>query len=154
LGGSDPFIVLDGDHMERTVEAAARGRLGNTGQSCVASKRFIVLDDCYDGFLAGLRDRFAALRPGDPSDPDTTFGPLSSERAAEQLMEQVRDAVEKGASVVIGGDRPDLPGAFVEPTILAGVQPNMRAYHEEPFGPVAVLYRVVSPDAPVSGFAG
>jgi succinate-semialdehyde dehydrogenase / glutarate-semialdehyde dehydrogenase len=69
-------------------------------------------------------------------------------------MEQVRDAVEKGASVVIGGDRPDLPGAFVEPTILAGVQPNMRAYHEEPFGPVAVLYRVVSPDAPVSGFAG
>jgi succinate-semialdehyde dehydrogenase / glutarate-semialdehyde dehydrogenase len=146
LGGSDPFIVLDGDHMERTVEAAARGRLGNTGQSCVASKRFIVLDDCYDDFLAGLRARFAALRPGDPSDPDTTFGPLSSERAAEQLMEQVRDAVEKGASVVIGGDRPDLPGAFVEPTILAGVHPNMRAYHEELFGPVAVVYRVADDD--------
>jgi len=142
LGGSDPFIVLDGERMDRTVDAAAKGRLANTGQSCVASKRFIVLAEVYDAFLSGLRDRFAALRPGDPADPATTFGPLSSERAAEQLMEQVEDAVKQGARVVIGGGRPDLPGAFVEPTILTDVTPQMRAYHEELFGPVAVVYRV------------
>ena len=99
LGGSDPFVVLDGERLERTVDAAAKGRLSNTGQSCVASKRFIVLDGCYDAFLSGLRDRFAALEPGDPADPETQLGPLSSERAATALMEQVADAVEKGATV-------------------------------------------------------
>jgi succinate-semialdehyde dehydrogenase/glutarate-semialdehyde dehydrogenase len=150
LGGSDPFVILDGEHMERTVEAAAKGRLGNSGQSCVASKRFIALAELYDDFVAGLRDRFAALQPGDPSDPATTFAPLSSERAAEQLMEQVQDAIDKGATVVIGGGRPDRPGAFVEPTILTDVTPEMRAYHEELFGPVAVVYRVASEDEAVA----
>jgi succinate-semialdehyde dehydrogenase/glutarate-semialdehyde dehydrogenase len=150
LGGSDPFIMLDGDHMERTIDAAAKGRLGNTGQSCVASKRFIVLDEYCDDFLTGLRDRFAALEPGDPSDPRTTFGPLSSERAAMQLMEQVQDAIEKGARVVIGGGRPDLPGAFVDPTILTQVTADMRAYREELFGPVAVVYRVADEDAAIA----
>jgi succinate-semialdehyde dehydrogenase/glutarate-semialdehyde dehydrogenase len=150
LGGSDPFVVLDGERMERTVEAAAKGRLGNTGQSCVASKRFIVLAEVWDTFLAALRDRFAALRPGDPADPATTFGPLSSERAAQTLIEQVEDAVAKGATVVVGGGRPDLPGAFVEPTILTDVTPQMRAYHEELFGPVAVVHRVDDDDAAVA----
>jgi succinate-semialdehyde dehydrogenase/glutarate-semialdehyde dehydrogenase len=150
LGGSDPFVVLDGERMERTVEAAAKGRLGNTGQSCVASKRFIVLAEVWDPFLAALRDRFAALRPGDPADPATTFGPLSSERAAQTLIEQVEDAVAKGATVVVGGGRPDLPGAFVEPTILIDVTPQMRAYHEELFGPVAVVHRVDDDDAAVA----
>jgi succinate-semialdehyde dehydrogenase/glutarate-semialdehyde dehydrogenase len=149
LGGSDPFVVLDGERMERTVEAATRGRLENMGQSCVASKRFIVLGAHYDAFVSGLRDRFAALTPGDPSDPRTTCGPLASERQAETVIEQVEDAVEKGARVVIGGGRPDLPGAFVEPTILAGVTPEMRAYHEEIFGPVAVVHRVAGEDAAV-----
>jgi succinate-semialdehyde dehydrogenase/glutarate-semialdehyde dehydrogenase len=142
LGGSDPFVVLDGERMERTVTAAAEGRLGNTGQSCVASKRFIVLADYYDDFVSGLRDRFAALEPGDPSDPATSFGPLSSEHAAETLMQQVEDAIQKGARIVIGGGRPDRRGAFVEPTILTDVTPAMRAYREELFGPVAVVYRV------------
>ena len=142
LGGSDPFIVLDGEHLQRTVEAAVSGRLENMGQSCVASKRFIVLPEVYDAFVAGMRDRFAALEPGDPADPATTLGPLSSEQAAHALMEQVEDAVDKGATVVVGGGRPDLPGAFVEPTILTGVTPEMRAYHEELFGPVAVVYQV------------
>jgi succinate-semialdehyde dehydrogenase/glutarate-semialdehyde dehydrogenase len=150
LGGSDPFIVLDGARLDRTVEAAAKGRLGNTGQSCVASKRFIVLAGIYEDFLSGLRDRFAALEPGDPSDPETTFGPLSSERAAQTLVEQVEDAVQKGATVVIGGGRPDLPGAFVEPTILTDVTPGMRAYGEELFGPVAVVHRVADEDAAIA----
>ena len=149
LGGSDPFIVLDGEHLERTVDAAVKGRLGNMGQSCVASKRFIVLDEHYDAFVSGMRDRFATLVPGDPADPATTLAPLSSERAAQDLMEQVEDAVAEGATVVIGGGRPDLPGAFVEPTILTGVTPGMRAYHEELFGPVAVVHRVAGEDEAV-----
>jgi succinate-semialdehyde dehydrogenase/glutarate-semialdehyde dehydrogenase len=120
------------------------------GQSCVASKRFIVLAELYDDFVTGLRDRFAALEPGDPADPATTFGPLSSEQAAEALIEQVQDAVEKGATVVIGGGRPDLRGAFVEPTILTDVAPEMRAYHEELFGPVAVVYRVAGDEAAIA----
>jgi succinate-semialdehyde dehydrogenase/glutarate-semialdehyde dehydrogenase len=119
-----------------------------------------VLGQFFDEFASRLRDRFAALEPGDPSDPETTFGPLASEHAAESLMDQVEDAVEKGATVVIGGGRPDLRGASVEPTILTGVTPDMRAYSEELFGPVAVVYRVadedaaVALDAPVQDFAG
>jgi succinate-semialdehyde dehydrogenase/glutarate-semialdehyde dehydrogenase len=97
-----------------------------------------------------MRDRFAALEPGDPADPGTTFGPLSSEHAVQTLMEQVEDAVEKGATVVVGGGRPDLPGAFVEPTILTDVTPEMRAYHEELFGPVAVVYRVADDEAAIA----
>jgi succinate-semialdehyde dehydrogenase/glutarate-semialdehyde dehydrogenase len=142
LGGSDPFVVLDGERLERTIAAAAKGRLSNAGQSCVASKRFIVLAAVFDAFLAGLRDRFAEVRRGDPADPATTLAPLSSERAAETLREQVEDAVAKGATVVIGGGRPDCAGTFFEPTILTDVTPDMRAYHEELFGPVAVVHRV------------
>jgi succinate-semialdehyde dehydrogenase / glutarate-semialdehyde dehydrogenase len=146
LGGSDPFIVLDRHRLERTLDAAAKGRLSNMGQSCVASKRFIVLAAIYGEFVSGLRSRFAALKPGDPADPATTLGPLSSERAAQTLMEQVEDAVDKGATTVIGGARPDRPGAFIEPTILTGVTPGMRAYHEELFGPVAVVHRAENDD--------
>jgi succinate-semialdehyde dehydrogenase/glutarate-semialdehyde dehydrogenase len=150
LGGSDPFIVLDAEHLERTVDAAVKGRLENMGQSCVASKRFIVLHEHYDAFVSGMRDRFAALTPGDPADPSTTLAPLSSERAAHALLDQVEDAVAKGATVIIGGGRPDLPGAFVEPTILTGVSPAMRAYHEELFGPVAVVHSVADEDEAVA----
>ena len=150
LGGSDPFIVLDAEHLERTVDAAVKGRLENTGQSCVASKRFIVIHEHYDAFVSGMRDRFAALTPGDPADPSTTLAPLSSEQAANALMEQVEDAVDKGATVIVGGGRPNLPGAFVEPTILTGVSPAMRAYHEELFGPVAVVHSVAGDDEAVA----
>ncbi|WP_458077356.1 NAD-dependent succinate-semialdehyde dehydrogenase [Streptomyces sp. EMB26] len=150
LGGSDPFVVLDGHNLERTVHAAFLGRMGNTGQCCVAAKRFIVLADVYDAFVTGLRDRMSEVRPGDPVDPATTLGPLSSEAAADLLMEQVRDAVDKGATVVLGGGRPDLPGAFVEPTLLTDVTPDMRAYREELFGPVATVYRVADEDEAVT----
>jgi succinate-semialdehyde dehydrogenase/glutarate-semialdehyde dehydrogenase len=142
LGGSDPFIVLDGDNLERTVEAAAIGRMHNMGQSCVSAKRMMVVPAAYDDFVSSLAARLAALEPGDPADEGTTLAPMSSERAAEQLMEQVRDALDKGATAVVGGDRIDRPGAFVQPTLLTGVTPGMRAYTEELFGPVAVVYRV------------
>jgi succinate-semialdehyde dehydrogenase/glutarate-semialdehyde dehydrogenase len=150
LGGSDPFVVLDDHNLERTVHAAFLGRMGNTGQCCVAAKRFIALADVYDAFLTGLRDRMSEVQPGDPADPATTLGPLSSEAAAELLMEQIRNAVDKGATVVLGGRRPDLPGAFVEPTLLTDVTPDMRAYREELFGPVATVYRVVDEDEAVA----
>jgi succinate-semialdehyde dehydrogenase / glutarate-semialdehyde dehydrogenase len=149
LGGSDAFIVLDGDRLERTADAATKGRLSNTGQSCVSSKRFFVLAEVFDRFLDAMRERFAALQPGDPSDPATTFGPLSSAHQADTVMEQLQDAIDKGATVVVGGGRPDLPGAFVEPTILTDVTPDMRAYREEVFGPVAVVHRVRDEDEAV-----
>jgi succinate-semialdehyde dehydrogenase/glutarate-semialdehyde dehydrogenase len=142
LGGSDPFIVLDGEDFDRTVDAAVIGRLSNMGQSCVSAKRMIVLADIYYDFVERLRQRFAALTPGDPMDPATTLGPLSSEQAADNLVSQVRDTVAQGATLVLGGKRIDRPGAFVEATILTDVTRGMRAYHEELFGPVAVVYHV------------
>ncbi|MEU3459468.1 NAD-dependent succinate-semialdehyde dehydrogenase [Streptomyces sp. NPDC006733] len=150
LGGSDVFIVLDGEGLERTVGAAVAGRMANTGQSCVAAKRFIVLADVYDDFLDGMRRAFEALRPGDPADEATTVGPLSSERAAAELADQIRETVEQGAELVTGGHRIDRPGAFVEPTILTGVKPGMRAYAEELFGPAAVVHRVADEDEAVA----
>lgn len=142
LGGSDPFIVLDAEGLDRTVEAAVIGRLHNMGQSCVSPKRMIVVPEAYEAFVAAVAERFGSLQPGDPADDATTLAPVSSERAAEQLMDQVRDALDKGATAVVGGRRIDRPGAFVEPTVLTGVTPEMRAYTEELFGPVAVIYRV------------
>jgi acyl-CoA reductase-like NAD-dependent aldehyde dehydrogenase len=109
-----------------------------------------VFHEHYDAFVSGLRDRFAALAPGDPADPATTLAPLSSERAASALMDQVEDAVAKGATVIVGGGRPDSPGAFVEATILTGVSPAMRAYNEELFGPVAVVHSVAGEDEAVA----
>jgi succinate-semialdehyde dehydrogenase / glutarate-semialdehyde dehydrogenase len=142
LGGSDPFIVLDDHNLERTVEAAMIGRMHNMGQSCVSAKRMIVVEPVFKGFVSSLAERMSALKPGDPADESTMLAPLSSERAAEQLMEQVRDALDKGATAVVGGGRIDHPGAFVQPTVLTGVTPQMRAYTEELFGPVAVVYRI------------
>jgi succinate-semialdehyde dehydrogenase / glutarate-semialdehyde dehydrogenase len=150
LGGSDPFIVLDDHNLPRTIEAAFVGRMHNMGQSCVSAKRMMVVPGVFDPFVAGLADRMRTLQPGDPADPSTTLAPLSSERAAEQLVGQVREAIDKGATAVIGGGRIDRPGAFVEPTILAGVTPAMRAFTEELFGPVAVVYRVEDESAAIA----
>jgi succinate-semialdehyde dehydrogenase/glutarate-semialdehyde dehydrogenase len=150
LGGSDPFIVLDGENLERTVEAAFVGRMHNMGQVCTSAKRMIVMPDVFQDFLDGLAERMAELEPGDPADEDTNLAPLSSERAAELLIDQVRDAIDKGAGVITGGHRIDRPGAFVEPTILVDVTPEMRAYSEELFGPVAVVYQVDSDEQAVT----
>jgi succinate-semialdehyde dehydrogenase / glutarate-semialdehyde dehydrogenase len=142
LGGSDPFIVLDSDDVSRTVQAAVAGRMGNAGQACNAAKRIIVVGDLYDEFADQFTAAMAALHPGDPTDPASDLGPLSSEAAAERLMGQIGDAVDHGATLRTGGKRVDRPGAFVEPTVLTEVTPQMRAYHEELFGPAAVIYRV------------
>ena len=149
LGGSDPFIVLDTDDLGRTVKAATMGRMQTSGQACIAAKRLIVPEDIYEPFVEGLKQAFSTFSPGDPSDPSTSLAPLSSEQAAKDLHAQIQDAIDKGATVVTGGGRPDHPGAFVEPTILTDVTPEMRAYSEELFGPAAVVYKVASEDEAV-----
>jgi len=149
LGGSDPFLVLDGADLEQTVAAAVGNRMGNAGQACTASKRFIVLDEVYDTFLDAFVSAMRTHRPGDPADPATVFGPLSSQRAVDDLARQVDEAVAQGATVATGGRCVEGPGAFYEATVLTGVTPDMRAYREELFGPVAVVYRVPSVDAAV-----
>ena len=150
LGGSDPFIVLDADDLGATVKAATMGRMQNTGQACIASKRLIVPEDLYEPFVEGLKQAFSTFAPGDPAEESTSLAPLSSEQAAQDLHAQIQDAIDKGATVVSGGGRPDHPGAFVEPTILTDVTPEMRAYHEELFGPAAVVYKVKDADEAVA----
>jgi succinate-semialdehyde dehydrogenase/glutarate-semialdehyde dehydrogenase len=123
--------------------------MSNTGQACNAAKRFIVVEPYYDEFVAKLTASFEAMRPGDPSDPKTAIGPLSSQSAADTLTEQVETAVSEGATVLTGGQRIDGPGAYVQPTLLADVQPHMRAFAEELFGPVGVVYKVASAEEAV-----
>jgi succinate-semialdehyde dehydrogenase/glutarate-semialdehyde dehydrogenase len=142
LGGSDAFIVLDGADLPAVAKAAAAARMQNGGQACSSSKRMIVTDDVYDEFMAEFTAAMSGYTAGDPYDPATVFGPLSSEQAARNVMDQINDAVAKGASVHLGGRRPDRPGAYVEATVLSGVTADLRAYHEELFGPVAVVYKV------------
>ncbi|MFJ4283999.1 NAD-dependent succinate-semialdehyde dehydrogenase [Streptomyces massasporeus] len=149
LGGSDPFLVLPDADLERAVAAAVEGRMSNAGQACTASKRFIVVDPLYDRFLADFTKAVQALTVGDPTEDEVRIGPLSSEEAARTVIAQVRDAAQQGATVVTGGVRPARGGAFVEPTILTGVTPGMRAYHEEIFGPVAVVHRAADTAAAI-----
>jgi succinate-semialdehyde dehydrogenase/glutarate-semialdehyde dehydrogenase len=142
LGGSDAFIVLDDADMDHAIKWAVWGRMYNAGQTCCASKRFIVLDAVADTFLEKFRAELALLKPGDPMDPQTTLGPLSSESALDILVKQVDVAVAKGAKVVLGGKRYDRPGAYMEPTILTDVTPQNPAFRDEFFGPVAMFFRV------------
>jgi succinate-semialdehyde dehydrogenase/glutarate-semialdehyde dehydrogenase len=146
LGGSDPFILLGTDDVDAAAEAAAEARLDNTGQSCNAAKRFIVLDELYDEFLESFREKLAAAKPGDPTEEDTAVGPLSSETAADRLEDQVRRAIDNGAEVLVGGKR---EGNYFEPTILTGIEPGDEASQEEFFGPVAQVYRAGSEEEAV-----
>ena len=150
LGGSDAFIVLEDADLDAAVRWAVWGKMNNTGQCCVAAKRFIVVDEVADRFLDGFRAALDALVPGDPMDPATTLGPLSSEAAAVGLVAQVDAALAHGAKALIGGHRIDRPGAFVEATILTDVEPTNPAFREEFFGPVALFFRVADEDAAIA----
>src|SRR5689334_15770979 len=143
LGGSDPFIVLGANDLDAVVADAVNARLDNTGQSCNAAKRFIVVDDLYEPFVEKFAAAMAAAPQGDPMTRGIVLGPLSSVEAAERLEKQVDKAVSDGAKVVIGGKR---DGAFYPATVLTGVTPAMDAYREEFFGPVGVVYRVTNED--------
>jgi len=149
LGGNDPFIVLEDADLEKTIKMAIKGRMTNTGQSCVASKRFIVVESVAEAFLVGLKKGMGSMKLGDPMNPDTDVGPLSSESAAQKLDEQVQEAVKAGATVVLGGGRPDRKGAYFNPTILTDVTPAMPSYDQELFGPVATVYVVKDEDEAV-----
>jgi succinate-semialdehyde dehydrogenase/glutarate-semialdehyde dehydrogenase len=150
LGGSDAFIVLEDADLDKAVKSAINGRMGNAGQACTASKRFIVVEAMADQFLEKFQSAMQNFKPGDPLEKATTLAPLSSAGALENLLKQVEKAAEHGAKIVMGGKRIDLPGAFMQPTILTNISPENPAYSEEFFGPVALFFRVADEDAAVA----
>ncbi|MDQ0691172.1 NAD-dependent succinate-semialdehyde dehydrogenase [Arthrobacter sp. W4I7] len=146
LGGSDPFLVLDSADVDQAAAHALFGRFGNTGQACNAAKRIIVTDAVYDEFVEKFVGAVTSVKVGDPTEADTFMGPLSSSAARDGLAAQVDDAIAKGANVLTGGAPLEQPGAWYQPTVLTGVTEDMRAFSEELFGPVAVVYRASSED--------
>ena len=148
LGGSDAMIVLGGD-VERIAGIAAKARLSNAGQACNSPKRMIVLQEHYDTFVDALVKAVESTPVGDPTEPSVKMGPLSSTDAVDTLAELVDDAREKGVTVRTGGSRLERDGAFFAPTVLTDVTPQMRAFAEELFGPVAVVHAVPDVDAAV-----
>ncbi len=150
LGGSDAFIVLDDADLDQSVHWAIWGKMNNTGQSCVAPKRFIVVDELAERFLAKFSAGLRALTAGDPLDPSTTLGPLSTESALAKLVAEVDQAVRGGARIVLGGARIERAGAFMQPTILTDLSPHNPAVREGFFGPVALFYAVKDEAAAVA----
>jgi succinate-semialdehyde dehydrogenase/glutarate-semialdehyde dehydrogenase len=142
LGGSDAFIVLEDADLDLTIPWAVWGRMYNAGQTCCAAKRFIVVDSIADKFIERFQAALSALKAGDPMDETTTLGPLSSEAALVQLLQQVENAVAGGAKLLIGGKRIDRPGSYMEPSILIDIAPENPAFRDEFFGPVAMVFRV------------
>ena len=146
LGGSDPFIVMPSADLDKAAEVATTARCQNNGQSCIAAKRFFVHADVAEEFTRLFAEKLGALAVGDPMDPATLVGPLATESGRDDVEKYVQDAVAKGATVVVGGKRPDGPGWFYPPTLLTGITPQMDLYAEEVFGPVAALFTVGSLD--------
>jgi len=141
LGGSDPFIVLEDADLARAAQIAAEARLQNSGQSCIAAKRFIVVEPIAQDFIERFTAEMGARRVGDPLDPAISIGPQARLDLRENLHRQVRESVQRGAQVVLGGQLPGGPGVFYPPTVLTAVQPGMPAFDEETFGPVAAVVR-------------
>ncbi|MEE3853021.1 aldehyde dehydrogenase family protein [Gordonia sp. LSe1-13] len=149
LGGSDPFVVLDDADVERAAETLVARRLQISGQVCASPKRIIVTDKVADRLTDLVAEGFRRQVVGDPFDPSTTVGPLSSESAADDLQALYDDAVSKGAVVVVPGGRVAGPGAFFAPAVLTGITRDMRLYYEEAFGPIALIHRVPDADAAI-----
>jgi succinate-semialdehyde dehydrogenase/glutarate-semialdehyde dehydrogenase len=141
LGGSDPFIVLPDADLDRAIATAVKARVVNSGQSCIAAKRFIVVEGAYDRFAEGFADAMKALRVGDPMDPTTEVGPLATAPILATLADQVARSVAAGARVLVGGHKLERTGNFYAPTVLADVPRGAPAFAEELFGPVATLLR-------------
>jgi succinate-semialdehyde dehydrogenase/glutarate-semialdehyde dehydrogenase len=142
LGGSDPFIVMPGADLDAAAQTAVKARVVNNGQSCIAAKRFIVAEAVADEFERRFVAGMEALVVGDPLDPKTDVGPLATEAQLLTIADQVDRSVEAGARVLTGGRKLDRPGWYYAPTVLTGITPDSPAYHEEVFGPVALLFRV------------
>ncbi len=146
LGGSDPFIVMPSADFDVAVTTAVKARTINNGQSCIAAKRFIVAAEIYDKFEERFVSEMQSLRIGDPMDESTEIGPLATPQIRDDLVEQVKKAVDSGARVLTGGKKLDGPGNFYEPTVLVNVDPSSTVSCEEIFGPVAMLFRVADID--------
>jgi succinate-semialdehyde dehydrogenase/glutarate-semialdehyde dehydrogenase len=141
LGGSDAYVVLEDADLASTVETCVTSRLINSGQSCIAAKRFIVAGEVHDEFVERLVERMGAARMGDPTDPAVQVGPQARRDLRDDLHDQVERSVEAGAELLLGGEIPEGPGAYYPPTVLAGVHAGMAAFDEELFGPVAAVVR-------------
>jgi succinate-semialdehyde dehydrogenase/glutarate-semialdehyde dehydrogenase len=151
LGGSDPFIVMPGADIDEALDSAVTARMINNGQACIAAKRFIIHQEIYDDFLKGLTERYRALKVGDPMDPDTDLGPLSSAGAAEELEGQVRECLEQGGRLAFrgsldgearSGGKSLKNGFFFPPVIIADLPVEAPMAQQEFFGPVALVFRV------------
>jgi succinate-semialdehyde dehydrogenase/glutarate-semialdehyde dehydrogenase len=150
LGGSDPFIVLPSADLDAAVETAVKARTVNTGQSCIAAKRFIIAASVYDQFIPCFVAAMEALRVGDPLLPDTQIGPLASAAGVDAIEDQVARSVRAGARLLTGGKRIGTRGNFFAPTVLGDVPPDAPVAREETFGPVAAVFRVPSLDAAIA----
>jgi succinate-semialdehyde dehydrogenase/glutarate-semialdehyde dehydrogenase len=144
LGGSDAFIVLDDADMDVAIKWGVWGRMNNTGQCCVAAKRFILDEKIADIFVDRFRKELEKLVPGNPMDEKTTLGPLCTAGALDLVQKQIKMAIDGGAQVLMGGKRLDRKGYFLAPTILTDIQPENPAYYQEFFAPVALIFRVKS----------
>ena len=146
LGGSDPSVVLADADLDVAADACVESRLNNSGQSCIAAKRLIVVQSVRDAFQARVVNRMSEVVPGDPTEPATTLGPIARFDLRENLHRQVTISVAHGARVVLGGELPEGPGFFYPPTVLTDVGPGMPAYDEELFGPVVSIIPVADED--------
>jgi succinate-semialdehyde dehydrogenase/glutarate-semialdehyde dehydrogenase len=146
LGGSDPFIVMPSADLPAAIETAVKARVVNSGQSCIAAKRFIVSEGVADAFERGFTAKMQALKVGDPMDPATEVGPLATRTTLTDLDDQVRRSIAAGARVLAGGHALERPGNYYAPTVLTNIKPGSPAYGEELFGPVAALFRVRDAD--------
>ena len=146
LGGADAFVVLDDADLDKTIPWAVFGRHWNGGQVCVSSKRMIVVDAVYDESIKRYTEGVAALVPGDPFDAATTLAPLSSQKAADDIVAQIARAVENGATATQVGDAVPTQGAFVQPTLLTGLTEDNPAFYEEFFGPVSLIFHAKDED--------
>lgn len=146
LGGSDPFIVLDDVNMDACINTAIQARMINTGQSCIAAKRFIVVEPRLKEFEERQIQLMQSLNIGDPLLPDTQVGPLARMDLVDELDSQVKKSIEMGAKLLCGGKHIKSPGAYYEPTILSDVKKGMPAYQEETFGPVMAIIPVKNKD--------
>ncbi len=149
LGGSDPFLVFEDADLDRAVDFAVLSRFANNAQSCIAAKRTLVADGIYDRFEAAFVEKAAALRVGDPMDPETQLGPMARDGVVVETERQVAAAIAQGGRVLTGGSRLERPGNYYPPTVIAELPHDAPVVQEEVFGPVAMLFRFDSEDAAV-----
>lgn len=146
LGSNDAYVVLDDADLNTAIEACTQGRLINNGQTCVAAKRFVVVDAVYNDFKARIKEQFEQVKLGDPNDENTGLGPMAREDLRAQLHQQVSDSIDAGAKAIVGGSMPTGTGFYYPATLLENVKPGMPAYDDELFGPVASLIRAKDND--------